>query len=578
MLAHNLHNENKHCTIISTVKIEKIPCIQYLGVLEMSNYLNSCIKITSMSLLTLAIGCESFAAPPKPPASTCNPADSSTIDKVTACISKTHLTSIMQQFQNISDSNPDYTFIGFKSKTSKYPPGSRDSGTPGDIASVKYISDYMKGLGYSVTVQSYPVVYSADKVKPIMDETSPNALSFAPGTDFSSAVYSGSGDVTAKVQAISSSAPIAGATALGCSLSDFAGFTRGNIALLQRGSCPNRDKVLNAIQAGAVGVITVNTDDTNTGNTLLNPDGMLVPVVAYIPLSVGQKLYSETGGVNANAFVHLKVDLLVQNRTTYNVIADSKYGKPDSVVVLGGHYDSIFGAGILDNASGVASMMEIAAAMKDTPTVNKIRYAFWGGEELNLFGSQYYVANLSSTDLNKIVYNLDFDVTATKNFTYDISDPIYGQNFPSGAVTDSADWKTNAVKKSKIAVDLFKSYMDSVGLPYTSRLSDLDIAGSDTDSFILSGIPIGSLVTGQGGGKTQEEASIFGGTAGSFDVCADSPYVFCDNMSNVDSQVIYDVTKAFAAVTVGLVYDTNLVSSGNAYQKGQTYTSKKFAP
>ena len=432
-------------------------------------------------------------------------------------ISQSHLTSILQDFQNISDSNPDYTFVNF----APYPPGSRDSGTPGDIASVNYIANYMRGLGYTVTVQSYPVPYSADKSIPIMSEISPIAHNFAIGTDFASAIFSASGDVTAHIQAISPTAPTAAPSFLGCSPKDFAGFTPGNIALLQRGKCSNREKVVNAIAAGAVGAITMNYADETEGNTLITTNGITVPVISYIPLSAGQKLYNDTGGKTGTEVVHMLVDTVNENRITYNVIADSKYGNPNSIVVLGGHYDSIFGAGILDNASGVASMMEIAAAMKDTNTANKLRYAFWGGEELGAFGSAYYINNLSATNLNKIVYNLDFDVTATKNFTYDISDPAYGIANPSGGFTDSNKWKQNAVNLSSLGVNLFKNYMNSVGLPYTSERTDLNISGSDDDPFILTGIPVGSLVTGQGGGKSQRDANIFGGTAGNFDVCAE---------------------------------------------------------
>jgi hypothetical protein len=539
-------------------------------------------KIALISTLTLGSYELSYAA-------ACDPANSTTVDKITACISQTHLTSILQNFQNISDSNPDYTFANFTKPGSLTPPGSRDAGTPGDIASVTYIANYMHGLGYAVTIQSYPVPYSADKSIPILAETSPTGTvttTFAPGTDYSTAEYSASGNLPANInapvyiQAISTTAPTAAPSGLGCSLRDFAGFKAGNIALLQRGKCANRIKVLNAIAKGAVGVITINYADINTGNTLISPAGMTVPVFAYIPLHVGLKLYNDTGGVNGTQAVHMFADTFVETRTTYNVIADSVHGNPASVVVLGGHYDSLFGAGILDNASGVASMMEIAAAIKDTPTTNKIRFGFWGGEELNLLGSSYYVNNLSSADLNKIVYNMDFDVTATPNFAYIISDPAYAIANPTGAVTDSKQWKQNAVNLSSTAVDLFKGYLNSIGKPYDSIYSDLDISGSDDDTFILLGIPIGSLVTGQGDGKTQAEASIFGGTAGNFDRCADAPYVFCDNIDNTDPVVHFTVTKAFAAVTVGLAFNPNLANNGNHYATGQSPSggTKHFAP
>ncbi len=442
----------------------------------------------------------------------------------------------------------------------------------------------MRSLGYSVTIQSYPVPYSADKQIPILAETSPSNITYVPGKDYSSATFSGNGNITAQIQpvgAIIDAAPPVAPTASGCNASDFASFVPGRIALMQRGTCPNRQKVLNAIAAGAVGVITFNYSDDNTGNTLLSPDGMTVPVLAYIPYHVGIGLYHQA--LQGPVSVHMFLDVLNENRTTYNVIADSKYGDAGAVVLLGGHYDSIYGAGMLDNVSGVVSMMEIAAAIKDTPTLNKVRFGFWGGEELNLYGSDFYAGTLKQGDLNKIVYNLDFDVTATKNFTYDISDPAWALAHPDSSINDSASWKSNAVKASSLSVALFKQYMDSKGIPYTSRRSAGNISGSDDDTFLIAGIPVGSLVTGQGDGKTQEEANIFGGTAGNFDVCADTPYVFCDNIDNTDPVVQALVTKAFAAVTIGLAYDHSIKNSkGQAvYKKGTAIiesTGRHFKP
>ena len=48
----------------------------------------------------------------------------------------------------------------------------------------------------------------------------------------------------------------------GCEPEDFAGFTAGNIALLQRGTCPFVQKVETASAAGAVGVVMMNQGDT----------------------------------------------------------------------------------------------------------------------------------------------------------------------------------------------------------------------------------------------------------------------------------------------------------------------------
>ena len=57
----------------------------------------------------------------------------------------------------------------------------------------------------------------------------------------------------------------------------------------------------------------------------------------------------------------------------YNVIADSPYGDPKHVVVIDAHLDSIYGAGMLDNASGSTTILEIALDMAKTHTRNRLR-------------------------------------------------------------------------------------------------------------------------------------------------------------------------------------------------------------
>ena len=91
----------------------------------------------------------------------------------------------------------------------------------------------------------------------MLEQTAPTPTDYETGT-FD---YSGSGDVTAPVQAVDVEFPPAGAagtTDSGCEASDFAGFTPGNIALIQRGACTFEVKANNAKAAGASAVIIFN--------------------------------------------------------------------------------------------------------------------------------------------------------------------------------------------------------------------------------------------------------------------------------------------------------------------------------
>ena len=89
------------------------------------------------------------------------------------------------------------------------------------------------------------------------------------------------------------------------------------------------------------------------------------------------------------------------NADDYNVIADSKGGDPNHVLVVDAHLDAIYGAGMLDNASGSATILDIAQMMRKAHPLNKLRFIWFGGEELGLLGSTYYVNNLSPSELGQ---------------------------------------------------------------------------------------------------------------------------------------------------------------------------------
>ena len=118
--------------------------------------------------------------------------------------------------------------------------------------------------------------------------------------------------------------------------------------------------------------------------------------------------------------IHVIID---PNRDDWNVIAESKGGDPNHVLVVDAHLDAIYGAGMLDNASGSATILDIAEQMKNVNPRNKLRFIWFGGEELGLLGSQFYVDNLSKPELNHIGYDLDADVTATPNYLIGVLDP-----------------------------------------------------------------------------------------------------------------------------------------------------------
>ncbi|MFE7187479.1 M28 family metallopeptidase [Streptomyces erythrochromogenes] len=199
--------------------------------------------------------------------------------------------------------------------------------------------------------------------------------------------------------------------------------------------------------------------------------------------------------------------------TGYNLIADWPGGDPNSVLMAGAHLDSVTsGAGINDNGSGSAAVLETALAVSRAglqPTKH-LRFGWWGAEELGLVGSKYYVNNLPTAERAKFAGYLNFDMIGSPNpgyFVYD-DDPTIEQTF--------------------------KNYYAGIGVP-----TEIETEGdgrSDHASFKNVGIPVGGLFTGASNTKSSAQAQKWGGTAGqSFDRCYHSS---CDNTANINDTAL----------------------------------------
>ena len=313
----------------------------------------------------------------------------------------------------------------------------------------------------------------------------------------------------------------------------------GSIALVQRGTCDFRIKALNAQAAGAAGVVIMNEGQPGRTGVLsgtLGSPGVTIPVVGST-YAVGESLRAGVTNGPTNSTVRLKVDRVNETRTTYNVIAETPGGDPDNVVVVGAHLDSVpRGPGINDNGSGSAAILEVAetyAAQERTPT-SKLRFAWWGAEEFGLLGSNYYVANLSQADRDKIALNLNFDMVGSPNYVRFVYD---GDNsaFPVGPGAALGPEGSGAIEAT------FHGYFEAVGL----ESSETPFSGrSDYGPFIAVGIPAGGLFTGAEGVKTAAEAAVYGGTAGeSYDKCY---HLFCDNFTNVNQKGLDEMSDAIA--------------------------------
>ena len=216
-----------------------------------------------------------------------------------------------------------------------------------------------------------------------------------------------------------------------------------------------------------------------------------------------------SGGLLAggSASAHLNIRMQRCVGIDYNVIADSPYGDPNHVVVVDAHLDSIYGPGMLDNASGSTTILEIALQMSGTQTLNQLRYIWFGGEELGLLGSQYYTANLTPEERAVIVFDNDADVTATPNYDYEIADPRFGYN--------SNHFPPNVIPDSQVGNQFYFDYFNSVGIP--SKSCPFGNTGTDSYSFALIGIPDTGILTRQDCCKGDAEVALWGGYLGNYE-------------------------------------------------------------
>jgi len=395
--------------------------------------------------------------------------------------------------------------------------GDRAAGRPGYRASVDYVVEQLEAAGYDPTVQEFPFTYAEENSE--LERISPQPRTFVQGSEFLRNTFdSGTpeGEATGTLFVV----PAADATD-GCEGTDFDAMVAGQIALIQRGGCGFAIKALTAQAEGAAGVIIYN-NTTGMINMIGDATGLTIPAV-FASQVAGANLVGTPG-----ATVRVKVDFEAEQRTAYNVLAETENGRDDNVVMAGAHLDSVQdGAGINDNGSGSASLLETAIQMAKVKPTNTVRFAWWGAEEEGLLGSEYYVEQLTEEQEADIALYLNFDMVASPNYMFGIYD---GDNSGGTAAPGFIPPGSAQIE------DVFEQFYASRGEPS----QDSEFSGrSDYGPFIAVGIPAGGLFTGAEVPKTAAEAALYGGVPGaSYDPCYHQP---CDNLTGAGQNVaLYD--------------------------------------
>ena len=467
-------------------------------------------------LVATMIGAPVVVAAP-PSSAACDSRTNNTQKKLLECVTLAGVREHQAALQSIANANG----------------GTRLAGTSGYEQSVDYVVAKMTAAGYDVTLDPFPFVFVPPAV---LQQTAPVVASYDTGA------YTGTGfgNVSAAVTAVDIvlALPRSPVTS-GCEAADFAGFPLGNIALIQRGTCTFATKALNAEAAGASAVIIFNQGNTPEREGVII--GTLAPFTVGIPV-VGASFADGATLSQAGSQATVQIGQ-PQNIVLNNVIAESKTGDPDNVVMAGAHLDSVAaGPGLNDNGSGTAALLETAEQMAKVKPWNKVRFAWWGAEEAGLVGSTQYVAGLSAAELDRITVYLNFDMVGSPNhvfFIYDGDDSDL-EGAPAGPPGSAQIEK------------VFEQYFTSVGKPFKGT----DFSGrSDYGPFIAAGIPAGGLFTGAEGIKTAQEAALWGGTAGAqYDPCY---HLVCDTFANNNDGALDVNSDAVAFATLRFAMNTS---------------------
>lgn len=392
----------------------------------------------------------------------------------------------------------------------------RAIGTPGHQGTLDYIMDEIKSLDDYYTVSNQTFSTSTGKINTsqlTIANSTVNATAFSltpPTTDKQT--------VSGKIVLVAD---------LGCEEADYPDEVLDNIALISRGTCPFGQKSELAGKAGAVAAIVYNNEAGNLAGTLGTPSPDHVATFGLSQELAAPYVAQLKNGTALSGTALM--DSEVSTIETYNVIAKTTGGDQDNCIIAGAHSDSVpEGPGINDDGTGTLTLLEIAKHLSQYEVNNCVMLAWFSAEEVGLVGSDFMSDSFTPEENLKIRLMMDYDMLASPNYAYQIYNSTNDEH-PAG---------------SQELRDLYIEWYKAHDIPYTFIEFD---GRSDYDGFIRNGIPASGIATGAEGVKTEEEAGIFGGTAGDwYDPCY---HQLCDDVSN-PSMTAWEVNAKLVAHSV----------------------------
>ncbi|CAF3188831.1 unnamed protein product, partial [Rotaria sp. Silwood2] len=222
----------------------------------------------------------------------------------------------------------------------------------------------------------------------------------------------------------------------GCEDTDWNNTTVMNlIALVKRGDCSYKQKSALAEKYRVKGLLIYNDgaalDHFQPIQGVNNNWNTTIPAY-FLSYNLGVQLANAAG--NASVIMNINVSNAYGIR---NICADTQTGDKTKTILIGSHSDSVSaGSGINDNGSGTIGNLVLAlnlARLFQTSSLRystypyRVRFCWWGAEELGLLGSRHHVqqASLPNTTtegerLQDYLVNLNYDMIASPNYQFGI--------------------------------------------------------------------------------------------------------------------------------------------------------------
>ncbi|WP_088187153.1 M28 family peptidase [Desulfosporosinus sp. FKA] len=194
------------------------------------------------------------------------------------------------------------------------------------------------------------------------------------------------------------------------------------------------------------------------------------PKVQVFPYDLQkQPNFKEFKNFKDDSFWNVDVTEAQKDGESQNIIAIQKPNNDASkkIIVISAHYDDTGYGAVIDNATGVAMLLEVSRLIAKANCNAEVRFVLFGGEQSGLYGSRYYVSKLSEEEKENILADINLDYLGIK-----------GTN---NLILATIDGKENQ------ASALFNSFLQS------KQIQIVNAPASDYISFARAGIPAVSL-------------------------------------------------------------------------------------